>query len=150
MRVVGQDGGAPVVRASEPERSARGCASGAARVSGQVRWEQGEGRGSAPPCPAWRNCARPWGTTRPPLCDSRVRSRPPGPELSPVVLFSLEAPTPAALCTQPLRDELSLQTLTWSSTWIMLSIKAPSLQERRADRGLHRISFLYFFLSGLV
>lgn len=45
MRVPGQDGGAPVVRASEPERAARGGASGAARVPGQVRWEQGEGQG---------------------------------------------------------------------------------------------------------
>lgn len=46
---VGQDGGAPVLRASEPERAARGGASRAARVPGQVRGKQGEGQCAATP-----------------------------------------------------------------------------------------------------
>lgn len=63
---VGQDGGAPVLRASEPERAARGGASGAARIPGQVRGEQGEGREVAmapwsPPRPAWPHPVRPLG-----------------------------------------------------------------------------------------
>lgn len=48
-RAVGQDGGAPVLRASEPERAARGGASRAARVPGQVRGKQGEGQCAATP-----------------------------------------------------------------------------------------------------
>lgn len=49
---MGQDGGAPVLRPSEPERAARGGASRAARVPGQVRGKQGEGReAAAPPSP---------------------------------------------------------------------------------------------------
>lgn len=50
--VVGQDGGTPVLRASEPKRAARGGAPRAARVPGQVRRKQGEGREAAtPPSP---------------------------------------------------------------------------------------------------
>lgn len=50
---MGQNGGPPVLRASELERAARGGASGAARVPGQVRGKQGEGReaGTAPSAP---------------------------------------------------------------------------------------------------
>ena len=46
---MGQDGDAPVLRASEPERAARGGASRAARVPGQVRGKQGEGQCAATP-----------------------------------------------------------------------------------------------------
>lgn len=50
-RAAEQDGGTLVLRASEPQCTARSCASRAARILGQVRGEQGEGHGTATPLP---------------------------------------------------------------------------------------------------
>ena len=46
---MGEDGGTPVLRASEPPCAARGSASGAARVPGLVRGKQGEGQSATAP-----------------------------------------------------------------------------------------------------